>query len=518
MGEKEKILSKLNIKDYKNDLEIVLEDKQFDEEAKSLLLSIFYKLDNFYKDYMDVKKECCSKSKYLEEYISIIKNKCNKIRVLPPQECTKTKKYTINRKKGEIFSFPSENILLYAVYELNEKYEKDSNKNEDFINLCINFLLNKGKTINSTEPIRDFNGWSWNVEINNTKNIEYNLLFQNLLILFGENFIDEIINKPNILNMIKNKIKIIDIGKRGYEFLEYLIQLSVLMYNNDSIENHTECVEYKKSLINKIDMLNNRKEYINDKTRNNTIIIKQIQKIDIILNDINLIRREFEKSINLENDKYFSISDFVDDLEIQRKKLLNQIGNNNKLLSPKEYLKNLDDYKKILSLFSLIKEDQEKVNIQSRLVKMQIAFLENIRLKISNTENKKDLYNMATELRYYSNVPYKKNKSVITQEKIEQTFENITKELIYKMVENKVIDIGFRTKKLNYDILKYIFKTKIIKLDNIVIKISFIENNQIKVDYYDGNMLDHTECFNIPFDEEIMNKKDKKIKLFKIGG
>ena len=86
------------------------------------------------------------------------------------------------------------------------------------------------------------------------------------------------------------------------------------------------------------------------------------------------------------------------------------------------------------------------------------------------------------------------------------------------MVEYKVIDIGFRTKKLNYEILKYIFKTKIIKLDNLVVKISFIENKQIKVYYYDGNMLDHTECFNIPFDEEITNKKDKKIKLFKVGG
>lgn len=518
MGEKEKILSKLNIKDYKNDLEIVLENKQFDEEAKSLLLSIFYKLDNFYKDYMDVKKECCPKNKYLEEYINIIKDKCNKIQILPPQECTKTRRYTINRKKGEILSFPSENILLYAVYELNEKHEKDSNKNENFIDLCINFLLNKGKTINSTEPIRDFNGWSWNVEINNTKNIEYNLVFQNLLILFGENYIDEIINNPNIANMLKNKIKINNMGKKGYEFLEYLIQLSVLMYNNDSIENHIKCLEYKKSLINKINLLNNRKEYINDKTKSNTILIKQIQKIDIILNDINLIRREFEKIIKLENDKYFSISDFVDDLEAKRKDLLNQIGNNNKLLSPKEYLKNQDDYKKILGLFSLIKEEQEKVNIQSRLVKMQIAFLENIRLKIFNTENKRNLYNIATELRYYSNVPYRKGKSIITQEKVEPAFENITKELIYKMVEYKVIDIGFRTKKLNYDVLKYIFKTKIIKLDNLVIKISFIGNGQIEVDYYDGNMLDHTECFDIPFDEDITNKKEKKIKLFKIGG
>ena len=515
MGEKEKILAKLSIKDYKNELESILENKQFDEEAKSLLLSIFYKLDNFYIDYMIVKKECYPKNKYLDEYINIIKDKCNKIQILSPQECTKANRYAINKEKGEIKCFPNENILLYAVHELNE--EKNI-KADDFTNKCINFLLNKGKTINSIEPIRDFNGWSWNVEINNTKNIECNLIFQDLLILFGNDFTNEIINKANIINLLKNKIKMEKLAESGYDFLECLFQLCILLYNNDSMENHNNFLKFKKSIINKINMLNNRKEYIDEKTKNNTILIKQIQRIDIILNDINLIRKEFEKILKSQENDYFSISDFVSDLEKQRKDLLKQIENNNRLLSPKEYLKNQEDYRKVLSLYNLIKEEQEKVNIQNKLIKLQIIFLECIKLKIMNTENKKDLYNIATELRYYSNVPYKKDKSVIEQEKIKLAFEKNIEELIYKMLEYKIIDIGFKTKKLNYEILKYIFKTKIIKLDNLIVKISFIENNKIKVNYYDENMLDYTEYFDIPFDEEISNKKDRKIKLFKMGG
>ena len=69
MEEKKKLLSKFNIKDYKNEFELVLEAKKFDDEAKSLLLSTFYKLDNFYKDYMTVKIDCESKNKYLEQNI-----------------------------------------------------------------------------------------------------------------------------------------------------------------------------------------------------------------------------------------------------------------------------------------------------------------------------------------------------------------------------------------------------------------------------------------------------------------
>lgn len=517
MGEKETLLSKLNIKDYKNDLELVLENKQFDEEAKSLLLSIFYKLDNFYKDYMVVKKECESKNKFLEDYIETIKNNCNKITILPPQEFHKNKRYTVNRENKEIESFPSENVLLYAVYELNEKENNIDVKSDDFTNKCINFVLNKGKTINSIEPIRDFNGWSWNVEINNTKNIEYNLLFQNLLILFDYNFVNENINKANIMSIMKDKVNAEKLGKKGYQFLESLNELCILIYNNSSIENHNKCVKYKRTIINKINMLNNRREYIDEKTERNKVLIKQIKKIALILNDINLLRSEFEKFKEIDENKYLSISDFVDDLENQRNDLLKKIEDNNKLISPKEYLKNQDVYKNILELYTSIKEEQKKVNIQNKLVKLQKLFLACIQLKIEKIETKRDLFNTATELRYYSNVPYKKGKSVVTEAKIAEMFEKVTENLIYKMVENKVIDIGFRTKKLNYEILKYIFKTKIIKLDNLVLKMHFVNKNQIEVEYYDGNMLDNTQCFDIPFDEEIVNKKDKKVKVFKIS-
>ena len=50
------------------------------------------------------------------------------------------------------------------------------------------------------------------------------------------------------------------------------------------------------------------------------------------------------------------------------------------------------------------------------------------------------------------------------------------------------------------------------------LKISFIENNQVEVDYYDSKELEHKEIFDLPSNEEISSKKDIKIKVFKIGG
>ena len=53
---KENILEKIVQKDYNNVLEKVIETKDFDEDVKNLLLSIFYKIDISYKDYKKVKR------------------------------------------------------------------------------------------------------------------------------------------------------------------------------------------------------------------------------------------------------------------------------------------------------------------------------------------------------------------------------------------------------------------------------------------------------------------------------
>ena len=65
--EKSKILSKLNIdiKDYNNELEKILENKLFSYDVKNLLLSMLYKIENAYKDYEKVKVEVPSKREYI---------------------------------------------------------------------------------------------------------------------------------------------------------------------------------------------------------------------------------------------------------------------------------------------------------------------------------------------------------------------------------------------------------------------------------------------------------------------
>ena len=50
-------LEKIVKKDYNNELEAILEKKYFNEDVKSILLNILYKIETAYKDYKKVKQD-----------------------------------------------------------------------------------------------------------------------------------------------------------------------------------------------------------------------------------------------------------------------------------------------------------------------------------------------------------------------------------------------------------------------------------------------------------------------------
>ena len=66
---KEEFFSKF--RDYNRELEKILEHKNFSEDVKNLLLSMFYKLDISYEDYAKVKKNSKTKSEYLGNIFKI---------------------------------------------------------------------------------------------------------------------------------------------------------------------------------------------------------------------------------------------------------------------------------------------------------------------------------------------------------------------------------------------------------------------------------------------------------------
>ena len=185
-----KILSKFNIdmKDYNNELEKILENKLFSYDVKNLLLSMLYKIENAYKDYETVKRQVPTKKEYIENILRIIKEKCLKI-LLVKQGTTEAEEleknnllFKIDKKNGEIICFQNELIILTAILELDSSYITLNMKYE-YLEEPLTKLIEYGNIESNVEVIRDFNGWSWDIVTKEIGDIQGNLIYQSLILL-----------------------------------------------------------------------------------------------------------------------------------------------------------------------------------------------------------------------------------------------------------------------------------------------------------------------------------------------
>ena len=235
-------------KDYNNNLEKILSKKDFSEEVKNSLLSMFYKIENGYNDYNVIKRETFDKKEYIEKLINIIEKDCDKIEFVNKNNLEK-----VDKDKKEIRCLPIEERILYSLAKIQKrnivvKYIDES------IEEAFSTMLNTGNNINIVEPLRDFNGFSWNIIVKDIEDLNYNLMYQNMIFLVGNKFVDKWVNNYEPLvdyfDLFQNEVEK-KYGKKVKENITTnLITLSIKLKSLYDI-NFKQEVENKKEELKK---------------------------------------------------------------------------------------------------------------------------------------------------------------------------------------------------------------------------------------------------------------------------
>ena len=490
---KNNILSKLNIKDYNNELEKILENKLFSYDVKNLLLSMLYKIENAYKDYETVKVEVPSKKEYIENILRIIKEKALKIFLVKSDTDEAAEfeednlKYKVDKENGEITCIQNELAILTALLKLDEQETNYIGK--DYLDKPINVMMNQGMLRASTEVIRDFNGWSWDIVTKEIKDIEYNYMYQTLILLNGRNGI--------------NKIKNSDL----YDIISRMAIEKYISTNEDE-EYNKRFEQIKEEKTERLKLFDNKKEFLDKVTQEKKDYTKQIEKIDKILNNNELLKKEYyDRNEKLPNkEKIFSVSYLVGILDKERVDLIDKIEECNKLILPKEFVEQKSKLEKETKFLNSIGEKISKEEI----VELTRKFIEIATSKIKkiNEESKLELVSWIYKIRYYRYVPISLEKSVKDIEELKIDFRNLIKLVIKKAQQLKIWDIFADDEKLTYEILKEVFDTKIIYLQNINIQCNY-EDKILIAQYYDDNVIESSLKIHI---DEVKIKR--KFKLF----
>lgn len=537
------IFSKI-IKDYNNELEIILEQKAFSSDVKNLLLSMLYKIENAYEDYKKVKVNVCEKKQFVEEILETIKEECDEVEIIKPMSEEGQKLYEnsinciVDKENKKIRTFQNEKSILDAILqmrqqdiELNEKYE--------LIEKPIKELLKIGNNMNSLEVIRDFNGWSWDITTIEMKNIIYNKVYQLLIILIGSKIIDTWVNnrKSEEIEEIPSNVILSSKYNENYgitikemqeqkDYVEEIVSRFSKLYGEEKtkeffkkliqiiiLENSKNDKEYKERIIKEIDKINkelekmkNNKTFIEELSLQKKKITKQIKDIDTILNDEKTLKEQYENTNKkLPNkEKIFSVSHFKLMYEKQREKLLKEIKNINTKMEPQQFIEIKKSLQEKLEFYEHIQiEEIANENTVRLLKELEETFLECILEKIEKTNEKSEIEKIIYELRYYKLIL-----PIVTKET-----DEIERKLIKKACEQKILTKFSEKEETNYQILKQIFTSKIIDLSETVYTLKYTKGT-LTLNIYDGNTHDETKQIQITEKTELNVKLNKKIKIW----
>lgn len=551
---KEDIFSKINLKDYNNILENVLEQKAFSEDVKNLLLSMLYKIENGYEDYKTIKVNVSSKKNYVKKIIEVIKEECKEIKLVKPLSDEskvleeKNVNYIVEKEKGKITVYPNERMMLEALIELSQK-EIELEDEYYLYSLAMKNVLSIGNKMNYVEVIRDFNGWSWDITTSQMESKNINIVYQNLLILLGNHFLqtwiinneedEEEVEMPNneILRSkynenfgmtteemqeekdYVNKMQEILIEKYGKEnaqnFWNQLIKTILAIGSNINKEQKRILLEEKRKVEEHLEKMQDNKKYVEELSKTKKDLTKKIKEIDTILSDEKLLKEEYEKrNSKLANkDKIFSVSHLNIMLEKEREKYLNQIKECNLQMQPKEFVvtkQKLESQKEFYEEIDI--KESEKTNEEKQIEELQKYFLKCLEEKIDKAEGKKEITDLIYEIRYYEQLPYKQY-NISKESKIEEYVTKVEKQIIKKACVEKVLIRFTQEEELNYKILKNQFQSKIIKLENTIYVLKY-KKGILKIEIYDTNIEEETKKIEISEKVELNVKLNKKIKIW----
>ena len=518
---KEDFFSKF--KDYNKELEKILEYKDFSQDAKSLLLSVFYKLETSYADYFLVKRKCKTKQEYLENILESIKL-TNGIRLVTPNdndfnELKEHGLYKIDFKLKIIVVLENEFAMLSALLGLNE-FQVNIKEQYNLVKNSMSYLLNTAYDMEKIEVIRDFNAWSWNTAVDEIKDININLVYQNLKIALNNNIFEKAEHlEIDIINHI-NQILLTRYNKDMVEnFLYLILKISILIYIKKNEEERKRLLQEKNNIEIELNKLNDKKTYVENITEEKKKLTVLLKKIDMTLNNKELLLQEYERrNKNLaEYNKIFNVSHLVEKLQKERATVLSRIDLCNKKSDPTTYLSTRNKLQQEHNFLQNIDFEGNNNDVYKYIDKMQELFIKDLFVqKIKNVATLNDIIDCVYELRYYCFLPYSNTKEIKDLDFLKENIENAKKELINKLYENKIINTISTNLENDIKVVKKIFDLKIINMENIYVQVKKKDSKYIITFYDEKETQDAQFEINLEFNKKDKVKLNKKIRLFKI--
>jgi len=240
-----------------------------------------------------------SKDIFFTNILEIIKSYCDNVKIVEPDstQANLLKTYNVlaltNTKERSILSYTTENSMFYAILDIEPKYYFI--KDDFILKNVLQKSLVKGYIQHSMHILKDFNGWSWDIDL--YENIDYvsSIIYQNIMIIKGEDF---------LYNWRKNNqgnkdylYELKDTIKKVTENDNYYISLCKILY---MIATKNDKIKIKKEITNIENQYKNFYNKSKEVAKENIYDLNKLKIYYSILNNSKTLEKEM---VNFQ--KYF---------------------------------------------------------------------------------------------------------------------------------------------------------------------------------------------------------------------
>lgn len=508
-------------KDYNYILDKVLEDKNFSEDAKNLLLNMIYKIETSYKDYAQIKGIFQKQKDFIDRIIEIVSDRCKYLFLVDPkfEEVQALKRDNVlaltDEREQRIYAYPTELAILYGIIDINPKYFYIPRKYY-YLKNQLQRILVQGTILNDTEVIRNFNGWSWNVS--EDINIDYvsNMIYQSIRMLIDEDFLrmweQDTSAKVDFVNEMKKELEEYYGTENSRNF--YIALAKLVLASSTNEEKERLKAELKK-VVDAYENMKDKTEYIKRVSEEKKRLMSEIEQKDILLNDDKKLVYEFKRrnAVLADDMKILTIRSLTEIIQAERDKCVNRIEEINELVKPSNYTQLKNELAEKMQIMAVVRE---KKSIRD----YSIAFLkESMRCftaNINKISSKEEIFDILYKMRYFRKIRVTKNEMI---ENIPTLFNDVNKFLKYAITlgcRNKVFNIFCNDVDGNFDIIEVALDTAIPNYEDIDIAVKFNEG-LLEITIYDNEVVDKKQVIDFAYPaKDIAVKQGRPVPMYVI--
>ena len=357
------------------------------------------------------------------------------------------------------------------------------------------------------EILRDFNGWSWDKTYSKKFNYLDNLIYQNLLMILGDDFLSDWrtshINKKDFLYETQKYIRFFT----GND--EYIKSIYKVLYlKNGKKEKIDKLLKANKIMLKKMD---DKIFFIEKAKSKKEKLNKRLDKIELILSDYQMLEKEFIKyNSSLEKTKKItSVKKYKNLLLKEKEKKQNEVSEIDYILKPNNFLIKKQLLKNVVGIA------EGESDFEKCLINCQMNFLYFIDKKLNKMKTRDEIVDVLYELRYYKTLKISRKINITDIDALNNRIDLIMKKAITKLCKLGAINIMSMDINLNFEIIKYAIDTKIIDLEKIKLYFEKEDENNLIIKVFDKEIIEKQGRKKIELTNKTLAVKEKrKIKLF----